>query len=188
MPKIELEIPADIWDPLKKVIPENDIPKLAIAALQEWAKWLGGTSRPATIAELEIARIFDIYSDVLKDGSPSVDQLGKLFGMPMGRARYIIQSLEYRRRRFMQMRQFQAISRALEKGQWSEDKKRCIVIIDRGSQTLLETVISDLKTNKVIESVVKGEVTLEGMRYDLGDGHHKKLTAKFKELLKEFQA
>jgi hypothetical protein len=188
MPKIEIEIRKDIWDQLKNVVPEDAIPKLAAAALQEWAGWLGGTSRPTTITELEIARIFEIYDTALQDEFPSVDHLGQQFSMPMGRARYIVQSLEYRRGRFMQQRQIRAISHALEDGQWSQDRKNCVITIDRSSQTFIDRIIGDLHANSKIGSIVKGTATLDGVRYELGDGHHKQLTAKFKELLAGFTA
>jgi hypothetical protein len=106
----------------------------------------------------------------------------------MGRARYIVQSLEYRRGRFMQQRQIRAISHALEDGQWSQDRKNCVITIDRSSQTFIDRIIGDLHANSKIGSIVKGTATLDGVRYELGDGHHKQLTAKFKELLAGFTA
>lgn len=183
MPKFTLDVPQEVLDLLRTFPEQEAIPELALAALREWARWFAGTSRPATIAELEIGRIFDIYHSVLKEVSPSVDSLGQQFNMPMGRARYIVQSLEYRHRPFMRTRQIQAISLALEKCTLSDDKKTRIAVFDRGAQPLIDQILNELEADAQITSRPTSVVTTQGVRYDLGDGHHKALTKKFGELL-----
>ena len=89
MPRIEIEIPEDVWGRARGFVPEDRIPDLIELALEEWVSWSDGSSRPMSISELETQRIFGIYDRLLVDEIPSADHLGELLGLPMGRARYI---------------------------------------------------------------------------------------------------
>jgi hypothetical protein len=101
----------------------------------------------------------------------------------MGRARYILQSLAYRKGRFLYKRQIEAITHALDQGQWSDDRKTCTVTLDRGCAAIIDRVFNELLANRRISSVVKGVATLDGIRYDLGSGHQKELKSYFETLL-----
>jgi hypothetical protein len=184
MTEIRLDIPQELMDQLTQFTPGDTIPQLALAALQEWTAWLSGEFRPMSMSELETERIFVIYNSVLVDELPSVDNLGQRFGLPMGRARYILQSLAYRKGRFLYKRQIEAITHSLDQGQWSDDRKTCTVTLDRGCAAIIDRVFNELLANRRISSVVKGVAMLDGIRYDLGSGHQKELKSYFETLLK----
>jgi hypothetical protein len=180
MPRIEIEVPEDLLQRLREVLPDDCIPGFAEAALREWVTWMDGSARPMSISELETQRAFEIYDRLLVDEVPSADHLGELLGLPMGRARYIAQSLAYRHGNLLRARQAQAILRALENGRWSETGDNCVVIIDRGTQTLMDRTIRGLAAGGELGSVVQGSITVEGVRYDLGPGHHQTLIETFR--------
>lgn len=185
MPKIEIEVSEDVWERARKFMPEDRIPDLIGLALEEWVAWSDGSSRPMSISELETQRIFGIYHRLLVDKVPSANHLGELLGLPMGRARYIAQSLAYRHGSLIRERQARAILGALNGGRWSDTGDNCIVIIDRGCQTFMDRTISGLAAEEKLSSLVQGTSTLQGIRYDLGPGHHETLLATFQEYLGE---
>jgi hypothetical protein len=182
MNDIHINVSQEIFDNLKNLIPEptdDIVANLALAALQEWMDWLSGDSRPMSISELEIERIYKIYEKVLTKQFPSVDRLGKIFQMPMGRARYIIQSLAYRRGRFLFKRQLIEISEAL--GQLKEPPY--VIVIDRGCQSIIDRSFNDLLAKKQIVSTVSGVMTVDGVRYEMGKNHCEALSNEIKRQL-----
>jgi len=183
MPDLLLDVPQNLLDRLERAIPKNDetASALAIAALEEWVDWLTGDSRPMSISELETERVYRLYDEVLKGELPSVDSLGRLLDLPMGRARYIVQSLAYRRGRFLLERQVREILRALEQGKWSNET--CTIVVDRGCQAIIDRIQSDLEANSKIKSTVTGVATLDGIRYKLGKNHHSELGSELKRQL-----
>ena len=183
MPQIQLDVPQATLDRLARVVnkPQEALPALALAALDEWVGWLSGDSRPMSMTELETGRILQLYTTVLPDQLPSVDNLGRLLGLPMGRARYIIQNLAYRQGRFLFERQLRDTLRALQAGEWAGET--CTVLVDRGCQTIIDRTLADLLANKRISSTVAGVVVLDGVRYALGKGHHKALSEEIKRQL-----
>ena len=183
MPRIEVEIPEDVWERAREFVSEGRIPGLIELALEEWVSWSDGSSRPMSISELETQRIFGIYKRLLVDEIPSADHLGELLALPMGRARYIAQSLAYRYGGLIRERQTRAILGALKDGRWSDTGDNCVVIIDRGCQTLMDRTISGLAAEENLSSLVQGTSTVRGVRYDLGPGHHETLLAAFRGYL-----
>jgi hypothetical protein len=183
MPDLLLNVPQDLLDRLEGTIPEKEknTSALALAALEEWVDWLTGDSRPMSVSELETERIYRLYDRVLKRELPSVGGLGRLLNLPMGRARYIVQSLAYRRGRFLLERQVREILRGLEQGKWSNET--CTVVVDRGCQALIDRIQSDLEANSKIKSTVTGVATLDGIRYKLGKNHHSELMSELKRQL-----
>jgi hypothetical protein len=175
MHQLQLNISQETLDRLAQVLdqPEDALPALALAALDEWVGWLSGDLRPMSITELETERILKLYDTVLPDQLPSVDNLGRLLGLPMGRARYIIQNMAYRRGRFLFQRQLRDTLRALHDGQWRDDT--CTVLVDRGCQQIVDRTLADLLANRRISSTVAGVAVLDGVRYVLGAGHHRAL-------------
>jgi hypothetical protein len=86
-----------------------------------------------------------------------------------------VQVLAYRYGNLLQERQKQAIARALEQGRWSTDRKTCIVIVDRSCRSIIDRVMGDLRADGKLKSIVRGTAVLDGVRYDLGSGHHEQL-------------
>lgn len=185
MPRIEIEVSDTVWDRALRIVPEDRVPDTIGMAFEEWVSWSDGSFRPMSISELETERIFSIYDRLLVAEVPSADHLGELFGLPMGRARYIAQSLAYRHGNLIRERQARAILGALNEGRWSEAGDNCAVIIDRGCQTLMDRTISGLAVEEKLSSLVQGTSTVQGVRYDLGPGHHETLVATFQGYLDE---
>lgn len=186
MPKITIEVPPDVWDSLSRLgQPSERAPILAQAALREWAQWLRGTARPMSVSELEMDRLYTIYEQVLVDELPSVDSLARVLDLPMGRARYIMQSLAYRHGRFLNERRYRSVIRALQQGQWSKDKETVTVTVDRSCQVLMDRTMADLVASQRLKTSATGEPTSSGVRYKLGSNHHKELLAELPAILKE---
>jgi hypothetical protein len=183
MPRIQIEISEDVWERARRFVPEDRIPDLIGLALEEWVSWSDGSSRPMSISELETQRIFGIYDRLLVDDIPSADHLGELLRLPMGRARYIAQSLAYRHGNLIRERQARVILGALENGRWSEAGDNCVVVIDRNCQALMDRTISGLAAEDKLSSLVQGTSTMQGVRYDLGPGHHETLVETFRGYL-----
>ncbi len=183
MPRVEIEIADDVWERARRIVPEDRIRDLIGMAFEEWVSWSDGSFRPMSISELETQRIFSIYDRLLTEDVPSADHLGTLFGLPIGRARYIAQSLAYRHGNLIRERQARAILGALENGRWSEAGDNCVVIIDRNCQALMDRTISGLAAEEKLNSLVQGTSTVQGIRYDLGPGHHETLVETFRGYL-----
>lgn len=180
MPKIEMEISDDVWERVRRIVPEDRVQDLIGMAFEEWVSWSDGSFRPMSISELETQRIFSIYDRLLIENVPSADHLGELFGLPMGRARYIAQSLAYRHGNLVRERQARAILGALENGRWSGSGDNCVVVIDRSCQALMDRTINGLAAEENLGSIVQGTSTVQGVRYDLGPGHYETLTEAFR--------
>jgi hypothetical protein len=187
MPSVTFDVPDGVWAELQRIAPPDAIPQLAQAALREWAAWLSGAFRPMSMSELETERIFALYNSVLTDELPSVNDLGQRFGLPMGRARYIVQSLAYRHGRFVQERQIRAILAALDEGRWSDDHSTVVIVVDRSSANVIDRTLSDLLADKRVASIVRSVATAQGQRYDLGSNHHKVLKEAFERQLRALQ-
>ena len=188
MPKITIDVPPDIWDSLSRLgQPAERVPKLGLAALREWAQWLRGTSRPMSVSELEMDRLYTIYEQVLVDELPSVDTLAQVLDLPMGRARYLMQSLDYRHARFLHERQLRAVIRALRAAKWKGEKAGWVAEVDRSCQALVDRTLSDLHDSQRVTSLVTGAASRSGTRYTLGTNHYRELLAEFEGLLKELE-
>ncbi len=177
--RIEINIPEYLLENIAESIPEADTPDLIEAAFAEWVAWFDGSFRPMSISELETRRVFDLYDRVLVDEVPSAERLGELLGLPMGRARYVMQNLAYRHGRLLRRRQAQAVLSSLNGGRWSDDGNSCVVVVDPGIRDLMDRTIRGLAAQGKLESIVRGETTLEGLRYEMGPNHHKALTEVF---------
>lgn len=173
MPEIMIQIPDDVWAQLQRAdLPAEDVPLLAVSALREWAGWLSGASRTLSMSELETSRIFTLYNDILIDELPSVNELGRRFGLPMGRARYIVQSLNYRHGGFLRQRQLDAILEALDHARLMPDGATRIIVVDRASSGIIDRAFNELLAGQRIASIVKGVPVADGVRFDLGSNHY----------------
>jgi hypothetical protein len=173
MPEVTIQIPDDVWAQLQRAdLPADAVPQVAVAALSEWAGWLSGVSRTLSMSELETARIFTVYNNILTDEMPSVNELGRRFGLPLGRARYIVQSLSYQHSGFLRQRQLDAILEALDHARSTSNGETRTLMVDRASAGILDRAFNELLAGQRIASIVKGVPVAEGMRYDLGSKHY----------------
>ena len=63
-------------------------------AFEEWIDWIRGVYRPLSISENTADRVSKIYTEVIGD-FPDVNDLVRIFNMPVGRARYLVSILKY---------------------------------------------------------------------------------------------
>lgn len=126
-------------------------------------------------------RVFELYDRILIDEAPSAERLGEVLEMPMGRARYMMQNLAYRHGRMLRRRRAQALLKALEAGRWSARRDSCTVTIDPGLRELMDRTMRSLTAEGKLESIVSGELTLEGVRYEMGPNHHEALIEAFND-------
>jgi hypothetical protein len=119
--------------------------------LREFISWIIAEDRPTSISELETNRIFSIYENLLGSVLPTAEEIGKSFNLPMGRSRYIIQNLNYRRPEFMKRRRIEAIIAALERGEVSEDELP-VAIIPRECDEYLYSLATELALSHLITS------------------------------------
>jgi hypothetical protein len=103
---------------------------------------------------------------------PSVNELGRRFGLPMGRARYIVQSLNYRHGGFLRQRQLDAILEALDNARITPNGETRTIVVDRTSAGIIDRAFNELLAGRRIASLVKGMPVAEGVRYDLGGNHY----------------
>ena len=185
MTSIEIQVPQSVIDLLGEEWQES-IGQLAGAALTEWAAWLSSSRRPMSISELETERIHTIYQQVLLDSLPSANHLGRIFDLPMGRARYISQSLNYRYGRFIRKRQVRLLLQALEEAERSDSTGGFTVTIPSAGRQLMEQTVKSLVAEQKLRSSVQGMETLDGIRYELGRGHRDVLIKTFQTLLQSF--
>lgn len=186
MPEVTINIPEPLFNRLTELCPEALISEFTSAALEEWTGWLDGSWRPMSISEIEGQRIFSIYSSILAEEIPSSDHIGDFFSLPLGRARYIMQLLNYRHAAFIRERQLEHIVRALESGKESDDGETCTVRIDKGVKRVLDQMITGLVAEGRLRSSVSGRVALDHVRYEMGRGHRATLLEVFRSELIEF--
>jgi hypothetical protein len=173
MPEITIQVPDEVWAQLQRAdLPADAVPQVAVAALREWAGWLSGASRTLSMSELETSRIFTLYNDILIDEMPSVNELGRRFDLPMGRARYIVQSLNYRHGGFLRQRQLDTILEALDNARITPNGETRTIVVDRTSAGIIDRAFNELLAGRRIASLVKGMPVAEGVRYDLGGNHY----------------
>jgi len=174
MPQIDVR--PDIYERLQQLFPNNGLcEQVVVSALSEWIDWLEGKRRPTSISELETYRIAAIYRDVLTDQLPTADLVGRQFGLPMGRSRYLIQGLNYRFSALMEQRRIEAVLQALEKGKWTQDGVTCVIQVDPSCSGIVSGFLHRLLDDGVVGSPVTGKFVMGYVRYDLGSAHHNSL-------------
>jgi hypothetical protein len=137
-----------------------------------------GSFCPTSISELETNRAHELYSRHFLEEIPSADHLGGLLLLPMGRARYLMQALAYRHGRMLRKRRAAHIRGALEAAEVDE-QGRPFVVIDPGCRDVFDRTARALHAENKISSGLKGEVVLEGVRYEMGEGHLEALKEAF---------
>lgn len=116
MPELRIEISEEMAASIAAAFPENaDAPEaLAQIALAELVGWMTGDRRPAKLTDQNIARVAAIYEHLLLDDVPDVQTLVRRFNLPVGQARYIVQSLNYQSPQSMRSRSVRLLVSALE--------------------------------------------------------------------------
>lgn len=180
---VTVKIPRRVWEGAaafvpEGVAPEERLPGLVSAAFEEWVRWMEGSFRPTSISELETSRAYDLYDHLFTEEMPSADHLGGLLLLPMGRARYLMQTLAYRHGRMLKERRARHIRDALEAFE-KDDQGRPYVIIDPVCRDVFDRTIRDLRAQGKMSSGIEGEVVLEGVRYEMGENHLKTLREAF---------
>jgi hypothetical protein len=154
------------------------LPTLVAAAFEEWVRWMEGSFCPTSISELETRRAYELYDRLFLEEMPSADHLGGLLLLPMGRARYLMQALAYRHGRMLRERRAEHIRGALEAAE-EDDHGRPYVVIDPGCRDIFDRTARDLRAQGKMKSGLEGEVVLEGVRYEMGEGHLEALKEAF---------
>lgn len=180
---VTVEIPEKVWEVAAKFVPSGAtpherLPMLIAAAFEEWVRWMEGSFRPTSIAELETSRAYELYNHLFLEEMPSADHLGGLLLLPMGRARYLMQALAYRHARMLRERRAEHIRGALEAAE-EDDQGRPFVVIDPGCRDIFDRTARDLRAQGKMMSGLEGEVVLEGVRYEMGEGHLEALKEAF---------
>jgi hypothetical protein len=181
--RVTVEIPERVWEAAAAFVPEgaepeDRLPILVTAAFEEWVRWMEGSFRPTSIAELERSRVYELYSRLFLEEIPSADHLGGLLLLPMGRARYLMQALAYRHGQMLRKRRAEHIQGALEAAE-EDELGRPFVVIDPGCRDVFDRTARALHVENKISSGLKGEVVLEGVRYEMGEGHLEALKEAF---------
>lgn len=179
----QVEISEKLAERLQKIIQGDNLKQLAEAALTEWAGWLDGSARPSSMSELETQRIVAIYETILADDLPSTDHIGQVFRLPMGRARYIAQSIAYRNGELMRLRRVVALLKAFETSTWEENHENCTVVIDPSLKITLDTLLRTLLNDGRIGTTVRGELVVQGVQYEFGDIHYTSIVEALREQL-----
>jgi hypothetical protein len=181
--RVTIEIPERVWEAAAAFVPEgadpeDRLPILITAAFEEWVRWMEGSFRPTSISELETSRAYELYERLFLEEMPSADHLGGLLVLPMGRARYLMQTLAYRHGRLLRERRAEHIRRALAVTE-EDEQGQPIVVIDPACRDIFDRTARALHAENKISSGLKGEVVLEGVRYEMGEGHLEALKEAF---------
>jgi hypothetical protein len=88
--------------------------KIAALAFTEYGQWLTGENRPANLSEQSIRGISLIFSEILPNQIPDTSILVNNFGIPLGRARFILQAIGYQHTGEIRRRVLQNIRDALD--------------------------------------------------------------------------
>lgn len=181
--RVTVDIPEEVWESAAAFVPEGAapeerLPKLVSAAFEEWVRWMEGSFRPTSISELETNRAYQLYDRLFIEEMPSADHLGGLLLLPMGRARYLMQALAYRHGRMLRERRAEHIRGALKAAE-EDEQGQPFVVIDAGCRDTFDRTVRALRAEGKMKSGLEGEVVLEGVRYEMGEGHLEALKEAF---------
>lgn len=169
MPEKTLSLPDVLYERIKGIFGDDAINSFAITAMEELMSWLIAEQRPTSISDLETNRIFTLYRRLYKDLLPTAEDIGKLFNLPMGRSRYIVQNLNYRYPDFMKKRRIAAIRVALEKNEVSEEGLPVAIIPKECADYLLAISTEMVLSNpRQIQTTPSFKRLSEDIRVELG--------------------
>ena len=78
--------------------------EVAKQAFDEWLLWLTAEKRPTTLSELEVERLYRIYSDPSLRNELTEEHLIRDLKFPVGRVRYLLSSVRKRYPQFLSPR------------------------------------------------------------------------------------
>lgn len=113
--RIEIELDENLLDDVTRCFPTTPeaTAKLAELAITEWVGWLNGSARPTTLSQQNTERVLRIYSDIMGGTTPDARTLHSNFKLPLGQARYIVQSIAYQQAGPLYQRALEEISAAI---------------------------------------------------------------------------
>jgi hypothetical protein len=167
MPEITLTIPDIVHQQITGIFGEDAIDPFAITAIEELLFWIIAEQRPISMSELETQRIYLLYSRLFENMLPTAEDISKLFNLPMGRSRYIIQNLSYRKPEYMKKCRIYTIIEALAKGGESDDGLP-IVLIPKECEEYLSSIATEMVLNHLIATTPKRIKLSERIRLELG--------------------
>lgn len=185
MQEVTVYIPENTWKAAKEFVPEGKEPQerlsdLISAAFEEWVRWMDGSSRPTSVSEQETERVYELYSRLFLEEVPSANHLGEVLALPLGRTRYLMQTLDYRHGRMLRERQRERILAALDEPENIEGEEgQCFVLIDVGCRSLFERVVQYLHNENKMGDTGQGKLVRSGVRYQLGQKHLEELRKEF---------
>ncbi len=162
-----INIPVELHKQISNRYGKDSLSDFATAAMQELIDWMNAEKRPTSLSEIESNRIFTIYSSILKDLLPTADEIGQSFNLPMGRSRYIVQSLNYQHPDFMRFRRIRAIIVAFEKEEASKAKLPA-AIIPKECVEYLTAIMTELQLEGKVVSMPSYKVLSEDVRVEIG--------------------
>lgn len=65
-------------------------------AYQELIDWIGGEYRPVTLSELTVNRVANIFGSIIEE-VPTLERIVDAFNLPVGKARYVVSVLNYKK-------------------------------------------------------------------------------------------
>ncbi len=168
MSQMTFEIPDELIEQIAAYFGGDALPEIMVTALQEFVLWLTAEDRPTSISDLEAKRIYNIYRSILPDLLPTGEDIGQTFNLPMGRARYIVQTLNYRYPAFMKKRRLKMLISALEKGEVSREDHLPIAIIPKECEEHLNSIANELYLEGSIVTLPRRIRLSEGIRIEMG--------------------
>lgn len=184
MPEITLNLPDATYIYIATTFGEDAVNDFSITAMEELISWVNADERQTSISELETKRVFLIYKRILRDILPTAESIGKLFNLPMGRSRYIVQNLNYRHPEFMRRRRITTIITALERREESEDGLP-IAIIPKECEEYLYAITTEMVLAHSISTTPTRIKLLETVRVELGTNDRAPLLQRLHDELNE---
>ncbi len=168
MSQITVEIPDSLLEQIAAYFGGDAIPDVVVTALQEFVLWLTAEDRPNSISDLEAKRIYNLYQTILPGLLPTGEDIGQTFNLPMGRARYIVQTLNYRYPGFMKKRRLAALISALEREEISREDRLPVAVIPKECEEFLFSIANELFLDGLIATLPRRVRLSEGIRIEMG--------------------
>ena len=172
MPDLKISVPAELKDALDKKLGSGSSQAIARAAFIEWASWLLASSRPVSISELEIERVFALYNSVLSDELPSASHLSGLLQLPIARCRYIVQAISYQHPQLMQQRRIAIVKRAFDAVTQQGDIY--VMDVEPDCRDAVDEILSSIADSAGLAEL-RGRRHGNSVRYELTPGYYQGL-------------
>lgn len=186
MSQISIEIPDSLLEQVAAYFGGDALPDVVVTALEEFVLWLTAEDRPTSISDLEARRIYNIYQSILPGLLPTGEDIGQTFNLPMGRARYIVQTLSYRYPGFMKKRRLTALISALEKGEVSREDHLPVAVVPKECEDYLYSIANELFLEGSIATLPRRMRLSEGIRIEMGINDRQPLLKRLRDDLDKF--